>query len=118
MMPAELSRGMMKRASLARALALDPPIVFFDEPSAGLDPITSAGIDALVLTLRKLLGTTFIIVSHELKSICTTADRILMLDAGKALFLGSIAEAHESSIPRLRQFFERRSDPSIKEVGA
>ena len=111
MLPAELSGGMMKRASLARALALDPPVVFFDEPSAGLDPITAAGLDRLVLTLRNLTGTTFVIVSHELRSILGAADRVLMLDCGKGIFLGSVGEAQRSSVPRVRQFFERRANP-------
>ena len=80
--PAELSGGMRKRAGLARALALDPRIVFFDEPSAGLDPVTSRKLDELILQIRDTLGTTMVIVSHELASIYALADRVIMLDAG------------------------------------
>lgn len=79
-MPSELSGGMRKRAGLARAMALDPALLFFDEPSAGLDPITSAELDMLIMQLRKDLGTTIIIVSHELDSIFTVADRVIILD--------------------------------------
>jgi phospholipid/cholesterol/gamma-HCH transport system ATP-binding protein len=79
-MPAEISGGMAKRAAIARALALDPPLLFLDEPSAGLDPVTSAGLDQLILELRRDLGTTFVVVSHELASIMAIADRCIMLD--------------------------------------
>lgn len=80
LMPAELSGGMIKRAGIARAMALDPPILFMDEPSAGLDPITSAGLDQLILDLRRDLGATIVVVTHELTSILTIADRCVMLD--------------------------------------
>jgi phospholipid/cholesterol/gamma-HCH transport system ATP-binding protein len=112
-MPDELSGGMRKRAGLARALALDPPIVYFDEPSAGLDPIMAAGLDKLILELRALLGITFIIVTHELDSIRRIADRVLMLDQGKVAFTGTVADAEQSNNERVRQFFERRPDEYI-----
>jgi len=110
LMPSELSGGMRKRAGLARAIASDPPLVYFDEPSAGLDPIMAAGLDELVLSLRNLAGLTFVIVTHELESILTIADRILMLDLGKVVFYGTKDEALQSKHPRVRQFFERKPD--------
>lgn len=112
-MPAELSGGMKKRAGLARAIALDPPIVYFDEPSAGLDPIMASGLDDLILNLRDLLDITVIIVTHELESIRKVADRVLMLDRGKIIFIGTVAEAESSEVKRVRQFFERRADEFI-----
>jgi len=110
LMPSELSGGMRKRAGLARAIALDPPLVYFDEPSAGLDPIIASGLDELILDLNKLLGITFVIVTHELDSIRKIADRIMMLDRGKAIFCGTMDEAGTSEVERVRQFFERRPD--------
>lgn len=112
MMPEELSGGMKKRAGLARALALDPPLVFFDEPSAGLDPIIAVELDELILSLRDLLGITFVIVSHELESIKKIADRVLMLDNGRNIFCGTLEEVKQSNLPRVRQFFERK--PNIE----
>jgi phospholipid/cholesterol/gamma-HCH transport system ATP-binding protein len=109
--PSEISGGMKKRAGLARALALDPSIVFFDEPSAGLDPITSLQLDELVLQIRETLGTTIVIVSHELASIYSIADRVIMLDRETK---GIIAEGDprvlrdSSSDPRVRDFLNRR----------
>ena len=79
-LPSEISGGMKKRAGLARAMALNPKILFFDEPSAGLDPITSSGLDNLIINLNKILGTTMVIVTHELQSIFNVAHRIIMLD--------------------------------------
>lgn len=113
LMPDELSGGMRKRAGLARAIALDPPIVFFDEPSAGLDPITAAGLDELVLNIRNLMGITFVIVTHELDSIKKVADRLMMLERGQQVFTGTVAEAETSSVSRVLQFFERRPDEHI-----
>ncbi len=113
LMPGELSGGMRKRAGLARAIALDPPVVYFDEPSAGLDPIMASGLDQLILDLKQLLGITVIIVTHELESIKTVADRILMLDRGKLIFLGTRAEALSCDVERVRQFFDRRPDASM-----
>lgn len=118
LMPEELSGGMRKRAGLARAIALDPPVVYFDEPSAGLDPIMASGLDDLILDLKHLLGITIVIVTHELDSIRKVADRILMLDRGKVIFAGTVEEAEEAGIPRTRQFFERRADDFIGQRNA
>ncbi len=113
-LPAEISGGMKKRAGLARAMALNPQILFFDEPSAGLDPISSAELDQLILHLNKTLGTTMIIVTHELDSIYTVADRIIMLDkrAKGIIAAGDPAHLRENSQNSyVRQFFNREPSP-------
>jgi len=111
--PADLSGGMQKRAGLARAIALDPPILFCDEPTSGLDPATATEIDRLLLELRKLLGITMVIITHELASIRNFADRCLMLDrdAGGVIAMGTPAELEqENDDPRVQSFFRRRID--------
>lgn len=112
-LPAEVSGGMQKRAALARALALDPAIVFLDEPSAGLDPITSAELDALIVRLARGLGVTFVIVSHELPSIFAIADRVIMVDRKRrgVVAQGDPRELRESSSdPWVRRFFRREAE--------
>ena len=111
--PSELSGGMQKRAALARALALDPAIVFFDEPSTGLDPITSRQMDRLILQVRNTLGTSMVIVSHQLSSIFRLADRVIVLDRqSKGIIAeGSPAElAATSTDPRVRDFLNEDED--------
>jgi phospholipid/cholesterol/gamma-HCH transport system ATP-binding protein len=105
LLPAELSGGMRKRAALARALALDPEIVLYDEPNAGLDPVTAAGIDQLILDVRDALGITMVVVSHELISIRRIADRITMLQDGAVVAAGTAAELERSQDPRIASFF-------------
>jgi phospholipid/cholesterol/gamma-HCH transport system ATP-binding protein len=95
LMPAEISGGMKKRAGLARAIALDPEILFYDEPSAGLDPVTSAEIDQLMKDLTKKLGVTSVVVTHEMDSAFTIADRMAMLDRGKMVRVGPRGEFEE-----------------------
>ncbi|HNX36795.1 MAG TPA: ATP-binding cassette domain-containing protein [Candidatus Cloacimonadota bacterium] len=105
LLPSELSGGMKKRAALARAIVLDPDLLICDEPSAGLDPETSAHLDELILDLKHKLNMTMIIVTHELASIHRIADRLIFLDSGKLLFQGTLAEAKSSNIEQIDRFF-------------
>lgn len=108
--PSQLSGGMKKRAAIARALAMDPEILFFDEPSAGLDPIMAAGIDELILNLKKAYAITMIVVTHELASAFLIADRIILIDRGNILATGPAKEIQQSTHPRVRQFLDRMAD--------
>ncbi len=107
--PAELSGGMRKRAALARALALDPPLLFCDEPSAGLDPVTSTELDQLILLLRDRLHMTVVVVTHELASIEAIADSLIMVGGGKVIAEGPMAQVRGAGIKAVDDFFARRS---------
>jgi phospholipid/cholesterol/gamma-HCH transport system ATP-binding protein len=112
-MPSQLSGGMKKRAAVARALAMDPEILFFDEPSAGLDPIIAAGIDQLILELKQAFRMTIIVVTHELASAYLIADRMVLIDKGHLVAIGTTAEMRASTQPRLRQFLDRVPEPEV-----
>jgi phospholipid/cholesterol/gamma-HCH transport system ATP-binding protein len=121
LMPAELSGGMLKRAGIARAMALGADILMLDEPSAGLDPITAANLDRTILQLRASLGFTFVVVTHELSSILTIADRAVMLDPRSRSIIAEGAPADlrdHSSDPRVRQFFNRQPDTAMPRAEA
>lgn len=108
--PAQLSGGMRKRAGLARAIAMDPEILFCDEPSAGLDPVVAMGIDNLILKLQKAFKMTIVVVTHELASVFTIADRIAMLHEGKVIAIGTKDELRQNPDPRVQQFLNREAD--------
>jgi phospholipid/cholesterol/gamma-HCH transport system ATP-binding protein len=112
-MPSQLSGGMKKRAAVARALAMDPEILFFDEPSAGLDPIIAAGIDQLILELKKAFRMTIIVVTHELASAFLIADRMVLIDKGHVVAIGTTEEMRASAQPRVRQFLDRVAEPEV-----
>jgi phospholipid/cholesterol/gamma-HCH transport system ATP-binding protein len=104
--PAELSGGMMKRASLARALVLDPELLFLDEPTAGLDPASASGVDELVLKLRDLFGLTIVMITHDLDLLWRVADRVAVLADGKVQGTGSMAQLARMDEPAVRSFFD------------
>jgi phospholipid/cholesterol/gamma-HCH transport system ATP-binding protein len=107
--PSQLSGGMLKRAALARAIVMDPPLLFCDEPGAGLDPVSLASLDELILNLKQLLGMAVVMITHEVSSILRVADRIVFLDQGKIIFEGTLQDALESSNFSLIEFFNRGS---------
>src|SRR6266404_2922868 len=102
-----------KRAAVARALAMDPEILFFDEPSAGLDPIIAAGIDQLILELKQAFRMTIIVVTHELASAYLIADRMVLIDKGNIVAIGTTEEMRASTQPRVRQFLDRVAEPEV-----
>ncbi len=114
-MPSQLSGGMKKRAAVARAMAMDPEILFFDEPSAGLDPIIAAGIDSLILKLKKAFRMTLVVVTHELSSAFLIADRMVLIDKGHIVAIGTREELQASTHPRVRQFLDRVPEPEVQE---
>src|ERR1700719_4402194 len=113
--PSELSGGMKKRAAVARALSMDPEILFFDEPSAGLDPIIAAGIDQLILELKQAFHMTIIVVTHELASAFLIADQMVYIDKGYIIAQGTPAEMKANPAPRVRQFFDRVPEPEVEQ---
>ena len=109
-LPSELSGGMKKRAGIARAMAMDPEIIFYDEPSAGLDPIVAAGIDELIRKLQETFKLTSVVVTHEMESVKMIADTVCMLKGGCVVGIGSLGELKQSDHPYVQQFFARRPD--------
>lgn len=107
MFPSQLSGGMLKRAALARAIVMDPVLLFCDEPGAGLDPVSMASLDKLIINLKTMLGMTVVMVTHEVASIFRIADRIIFLNEGKIIFAGTLALALESGNSVIKDFFKR-----------
>ena len=105
-LPGELSGGMRKRAALARAMAMEPEVLFCDEPGAGLDPVTAAGIDQLLLSVNQRQGTTVVVVTHELLSIERLDGNLVMLEGGRVVFDGTVREARDEDREDLRRFFD------------
>jgi len=110
LMPSELSGGMVKRAAFARAIIMDPKILFCDEPSAGLDPVIASALDDLILRMRDALGMSIIVVTHELESAFKIADRITVLDKGTILFIGTVDELRSSNKVRIQNLLNRRTE--------
>src|SRR5690606_32945032 len=109
--PSEISGGMKKRAGLARAMAMDPQVIFYDEPSAGLDPIVAAGLDQLIRKMQNTFNLTSIVVTHEMASVELIADTVLMLKpGGKIVAFGSLETIKQSADPFVQQFFQRQPD--------
>ncbi len=113
LMPAELSGGMIKRAAFARAVVMDPRILFCDEPSAGLDPVVASAIDELILNLREAMGMSIVVVTHELESAFRIADRICVLDKGKILIIGTVEEVKNCDNERVQNLLNRRTEEEI-----
>ena len=113
LMPAELSGGMIKRAAFARAIVMDPKILFCDEPSAGLDPVVASALDDLILRMRDAMGMTIVVVTHEMESAFKIADRITVLDKGDILFVGTVAELRASKSERIQNLLSRRTEEEI-----
>ena len=113
-LPSQLSGGMKKRAAVARAMAMDPQILFFDEPSAGLDPIIAAGIDDLIVRLKRAFQITIVVVTHELASAFLIADRMVLIDKGNIVAVGTSDELRSSAHPRVRQFLDRIAEPELQ----
>ena len=113
LMPAELSGGMIKRAAFARAVIMDPKLLFCDEPSAGLDPVVASTLDDLILKLRDALQMTVVVVTHELESVFKIADRVTVLDRGNILFIGTVDELRNNKSERIQNILNRRPEDQI-----
>jgi len=113
MMPAELSGGMLKRAAVARAIIMDPKLLFFDEPSAGLDPVVSAALDELILRLRDAMQMTVVVVTHEVESALNIADRITILDSGRIIEVDTPEAIRKSQNPRVHNLLNRKSEMEV-----
>ncbi|OHC82939.1 MAG: ABC transporter ATP-binding protein [Rhodospirillales bacterium RIFCSPLOWO2_12_FULL_67_15] len=118
LMPSELSGGMIKRAAMARAIVMDPKILFCDEPSAGLDPVVSSALDELILRLRDAMRMSVVVVTHELESVFKIADRVTVLDQGKILFIGTLDELRASPSERIQNLLNRRPEDADLDVDA
>ena len=114
--PAELSGGMVKRVALARAIAMDPPLLFCDEPGAGLDPVSLESLDRLLLNLKEQLGISILLVTHEVNSIMRVADRVVFLDEGVVAFEGSLKEALHADHPSVKAFFSVLKSEHLREI--
>lgn len=114
-LPSELSGGMKKRAGIARAMAMDPEIIFYDEPSAGLDPIVAAGIDELIRKMQQTFNLTSVVVTHEMESVKLIADSVCMLKGGRVVGVGTLDELEQSDHPYVQQFFARRPDDETED---
>ena len=117
LMPAELSGGMIKRAAFARAIIMDPRILFCDEPSAGLDPVVSSALDDLILKLRAAMGMAIVVVTHELESAFKIADRITVLDRGEILFIGTVAELRDHPSERIQNLLNQADGGRARRPG-
>jgi phospholipid/cholesterol/gamma-HCH transport system ATP-binding protein len=111
-LPSELSGGMRKRAGIARAMAMDPKVIFYDEPSAGLDPIVAAGLDELIRTMQSTFNLTSVVVTHEMESVKIIADRVCVLHEGRVAGIGTLDDLKKTDHPYIQQFFARRPDDS------
>lgn len=116
-LPSELSGGMKKRAGVARAMAMDPRIIFYDEPSAGLDPIVAAGLDELIRKMQQTFNLTSVVVTHEMESVKLIADRVCMLDRGRVVGMGTLDELRRTDHPFVQQFFARKPNDEQTDAG-
>lgn len=118
LIPSELSGGMIKRAAMARAIIMDPKLLFCDEPSAGLDPVVASALDDLILRLRDAMGMSIVVVTHELESVFKIADRVTVLDRGEILFIGSVDELKRSDNERIQNLLHRRAEDESLDTDA